>query len=98
MYMKLLGRFARNRLVKRVKRRSPIDRRRLTNDPHLRQEVATVIRDHLRAEPPSGSSVDTKIAFATAMLQTVELVAPEMEGRAQAEAEIKIAMTARRAA
>ena len=30
----------------------PIDRRRLTTDPHLREEVASVIRDNLRAFPP----------------------------------------------
>ena len=44
------------------------------NDPDLRQDEATVIGDHLRAVPPTGSSVDNvKIAFATAMLQTAKL-------------------------
>ena len=56
-HVKLLGRFARNRLVREAKGPPPIDRRRLTTDPHLRQEVATVIGDHLRAFPPNGSSV-----------------------------------------
>ena len=57
-HAKLLGRFARNRPARRAKRQSSIDRRWLTNDPHLRQEVSTVIGDHIRAFPPSGSSVD----------------------------------------
>ena len=76
-HVKLLGRFARNRPVREVKGPPPIDRRRLTTDPHLRQEVATVIGDHLRAFPPSGSSVDdVETAFTTAILQTAERVAP----------------------
>ena len=47
-----------------------IDRRRLTTDPHLRQEVAKkVIGDHLRAFPLSDSSVDNvETAFTTAIL------------------------------
>ena len=57
-YVKLLGRFARNRPVREAKGPPPIDRRRLTNDPHLREEVATVVGDHLRAFPPSDSNVD----------------------------------------
>ena len=85
-----------------------IDRRRLMTDPHLRQQVATAIGDHLRAFPPSGSSVDdVETAFTTAILQTAERVAPPRatrlpgrgwRGDAQAEAEISMAMAARRAA
>ena len=48
--VKLLGRFARNRPVS-VKK-PPIDRRRLTTDPHLRDEVATAIGGRLRATTP----------------------------------------------
>ena len=57
-HVKLLGRFARNRPVREAKGPPPIDRRRLMTDPHLRQQVATAIGDHLRVFPPSGSSVD----------------------------------------
>ena len=101
-------RFARNRPGKKVKGPPCIDRRRLTNDPHLRQEVATKIGDHFRAFPPSGSIVDdVENAFMTAELQKAERVVPPRAqrvprrgwtGYTQAEAEINIAMTARRAA
>ena len=78
-------------------------------DPHLRQQVATAIGDHLRAFPPSGSSVDdVETAFTTAIiLQTAERVPPPRatrlpergwRGDAQAEAEISMATAARRAA
>ena len=107
-HVKLLGRFARNRPVREAKGPPPIDRRRLTTDPHLRQQVATAIGDHLRVFPPSGSSVDdVETAFTTAILQTRERVAPpratRLPGRgwrrdAQAEAEISMATAARRAA
>ena len=106
-HVKLLGRFARNRPVREAKGLPPMDRGRLTNDPHLRQEVATVIGDHHRAFPPSGSSVDVETAFTTVILKTAERVAslraPSLPGRgrredAQAEAEISMATVARRAA
>ena len=107
-HVKLLGCFARNRPVREAKGPPPIDRRRLTTDPHLLQELVTVIGDHLRAFPPSGSSVDdVETAFTTAILQTAERVAPPRaprlpargwRGDAQAEAEISIATAARRAA
>ena len=107
-HVKLLGRFARNRPVREAKGPPPIDRRRLTTDPHLRQEVATVIGDHLRAFPPSVSSVnDVETAFTTAILQTAERVAPPRaprlpalgwRGDAQAEAKISMATAARREA
>ena len=107
-HVKLLGRFVRNRPVREAKRPPPIDRRRLTTDPHLRQEVATVIEDHLRVFPPSGSSVDgVETAFTTGILQTSERVAPPRaprlpargwRGDAQAEAEISMTTAARRAA
>ena len=107
-HVKLLGRFARNRPVREAKGPPPIDRRRQTTDPHLRQQVATAIGDHLRAFPPSGSSVDdVETAFTTTIMQTVERVAPPRatrlpgrgwRGDAQAEAEISMATAARRAA
>ena len=106
--VKQLGRFARNRPVREAKGPPPIDRRRLTTDPHLRQEVTTVVGDHLSTFPPSGSSVDdVETAFTTAILQTAERVAPPRatrlpargwRGDAQAEAEISMATAARRAA
>ena len=107
-HVKLLGRFARNRPVREAKGPPPIDRRRLTTDTHLRQEVATVIGDHLRVFPPSGSSVnDVGTAFTTAILQTAERVAPSRaprlparrwRGDAQTEADISMATAATRAA
>ena len=107
-HVKMLGRFARNRPGREAKGPPPIDRRRLTTNPHLRQQVATAIRDHLRAFPPSGSIVDdVETAFTTAILQTAERVAPPRatrlpgrgwRGDAQAEAEISMATAARRAA
>ena len=67
-----------------------------------------MIGDHLRAFPPSGSSVDdVETAFTTAILQTAERVAPPRAPRllgrgwsrdAQADAEISMATAARRAA
>ena len=72
-----LGRFARNRPMREAKGPPPIDRRRLANDSHLRQEVATVFGDHLRAFPASGSSVDdVETVFTTSIIQTAERVAP----------------------
>ena len=104
-HAKLLGRFARKRPVREAKGPPPIDRRRLATYPYLRQEVATVIGDHLRAFPPSGSSVnDVETVFMTAILQTAEQVAPPRaprlpgrgwRGDAQAEAEISMATAAR---
>ena len=107
-HVKLLGHSARNRPAREAKEPPPIDRRRLTNDPHLRQEVAIVIGDHLRAFPPSGSTVYyVETAFTTAMLQTAERVAPPRaprlpgrgwRGDAETEADISMATAARRAA
>ena len=91
----------------RTKRPSPIDRRRLINDPYLLHEVAAVIGDQLRAVFLSGSSVDVETSFKTALLQTAERVVPLQERRLLrrawmgddlAEAEINTAMTTRRAA
>ena len=74
----------------------------------MRQQVTTAIGDHLRAFPPSGSSVDdVEDTFTTAILQTAERVAPPRatrlpgrgwRGDAQAEAKISMATAARRAA
>ena len=80
-HVELLGRFAHNRLVRRTKRPPPIDRPRLTKDPDLRQEVPTVIEDHLRVVPPSGNSGDNVSVFTTTILQTAERVVPPQERR-----------------
>ena len=51
-------------------------------DPQLRQEVATAVGRHLRANPPGDSSVDdVKAAFAAAIMGTAELVIPPQERR-----------------
>ena len=79
--VKLLGHFARNRRL-RVSAKSPVDRRRLVTDPQLRQEVATAVGRHLRANPPGDSSEDdVEAAFAAATMRTAELVIPPQERR-----------------
>ena len=51
-------------------------------DPQLRQEVATSVGRHLRANLPGDSSVDdVEAAFAAAMMRTAELVIPPQERR-----------------
>ena len=57
--VKLLGHFARNRRL-RVSAKPPVDRRRLVTVPQLRQEVATAVGRHFRANPPGDSNVDDK--------------------------------------
>ena len=77
--VKLLGHLARNRRL-RVSAKPPVDRRRLVTDPQLRQEVATAVGRHLRANPPGDSSVDdVEAAFAAAIMRTAELVIPPQE-------------------
>ncbi|CAM9632175.1 unnamed protein product, partial [Ascophyllum nodosum] len=72
----VLGHFARNRRL-RVSAKPPVDRRRLVTDPQLRQEVATVIGKHLRANPPGDSNVDdVEAAFVAAIMRTAELGMP----------------------
>ena len=79
--VKLLGNFARNRRL-RASAKPPVGRRRLATDPELRQEVATAVGRHLRANPPEDSSVDdVEAAFAAAIMRTVELVIPPQEQR-----------------
>ena len=57
-----------------------MDRRRLGTDPQLRQEVATAVGRHLRANPPGDSSVDdVEAAFAAVIMRTAELVIPSQE-------------------
>ena len=48
--VKLLGHFARNHRL-RVSAMVPVDRRCLVTDPQLRQEMATAVGRHLRANP-----------------------------------------------
>ena len=74
--IKLLDHFARNCLL-RASAKPPVDRRRLVTDPQLRQEVATAVGRHLRANPPGDSSVDdVEALFAAAIMRTAELTIP----------------------
>ena len=76
-------------------------------DPQLRQEVATVGRQH-KANPPGDSSVDdVEAAFTAATMRTAELVIPPQErrrpgrgwsGDARTEAELQAAADAMHAA
>ena len=85
-----------------------MDRRRLVTDPHLRQEVATAVGRHLRANPPGDSNVDdVEAAFAAAIMRTAELVIVPQErrkpgrgwsGDTQTEAELQTATDAMHAA
>ena len=85
--VKLLGHFARNRRL-RASAKPPVDRRRLVTDPQLRQEVATAVGRHLRANPPGDSGVDdVEAAFAAAIMRTAELVIPSQE-RKETRAEL----------
>ena len=102
--VKLLGHFARNRRLRASAKKPPVDRRRLVTDPQLRQEVATAVGRHLRANPPGDSSVDdVEAAFAAAIMRTAELVIPPQErripgrgwsGDARTEAELQAATDA----
>ena len=58
--VKLLGHFAQNRRL-RVSAKPPVDRRRLMTDPQLRQEVATTVGRHLRANPPGENNGRSRI-------------------------------------
>ena len=85
-----------------------MDRKRLVIDPQLRQEAATAVGRHLRANPPEDSNVDdVEAAFAAASMRTAELVIPPQErrrpgrgwsGDAQTEAELQTATDAMHAA
>ena len=102
--VKLLGHFARNRRLRASAKKTPVDRRRLVTNPQLRQEVATAVGRHLRANPPGDSSVDdVEAAFAAAIMRTAELVIPPQErripgrgwsGDARTEAELQAATDA----
>ena len=72
--IKLSGHFARNPGLRAVSKGS-VDLRRLKIDSHLRQEVATAVRWHLRATPPGDNSMDdVDIVFAAAIIRTSGLV------------------------
>ena len=105
--VKLPGHFARNCRL-RASAKPPVDRRRLVTDPQLRQEVATIVGRHPRANLPGDSNVDdVEVAFASAIMRTAELVIPPQErrrqgrgwsGDAQTEAELQTATDAMHAA
>ena len=79
--IKLIGHFAQNRLL-RTSAKTPMDPRRLVTDPQLRQDVATAVGRHLRANPPGDSNVDdVEAAFATAIMRAAELVILPQERR-----------------
>ena len=96
----LIGHFASNRLL-RTSAKPPVDRRRMVTDPQLRQEVATAIGRHLRANPPADINVDdVEAAFAAAIMRTAESMIPPQErrrpgrgwsGDTQTEAELQAA-------
>ena len=74
--MRVLGRFARNRRVRSVKKRL-IDIQCLTIDADIRREVAAVVAKQLRERPTNRESVDeTKNEFTDAIVRTAELVIP----------------------
>ena len=75
-YVRLLGRFARNRPVRRDKK-SPLNRRRLTTDPQIWEVVATAVGARLRALPSRDTNYDA--AFATATLQAAEALVPQIK-------------------
>ena len=76
----------------------------LMTDPQLRQEVATAVGKHLKANTPGDNSVnDVEAAFAAVMMRTAELVITTQErmrprrewsGDAQMEAELQAATDA----
>ena len=77
--VKLLGHFSRNRRCNTAVKPTS-DRQRLTTDPDLRKEVADAIGNFLRANPPSGSSIDEmESAFTEAIMRTAEQVVPKRE-------------------
>ena len=79
--VKLLGHFARNRR-QRVSAKPPAERKRLVTDPQLRQEVATAVGIHLRANPSGDSNMDdVEAAFAAAIMRTAEMMTPSQELR-----------------
>ena len=59
-----------------------MDRRCLVIVPQLRQQVATAVGSHLRANPPGERNVDdVEAAFTAAIIRTVGLVIPPQEQR-----------------
>ena len=105
--VKLLDHFAQNHRL-RAPAKPPMDRRRLVTDPQLRQEVATAVGRHLRANPPGDSSVDdVEAAFTAVIMRIAELVIPPQKrrrprqgwsGDARTKAELQAATDAMHAA
>jgi len=78
-HVRLLGRFSRIRPV-RIDTKPHLNRRRLTMDPQLLDEVATAIGARLRALPSRDAKVDTReTASATATLQVAEALVPQQK-------------------
>ena len=104
-HVQLLGRCTCNRPVRSVKK-PPIDRRRLSTDPHFREEVARAIGDRLQATSLRGSSVEeVEAAFTVATYLRANCAAARVqdagarvEGDAQTEAEFSLIKAARCAA
>ena len=96
-----------NRPVRRDTKPS-LNRRKLTADPQLREEVATAVAASLRALPSRDTSVGAReTTFATATLQAVEALVPQQKramlgrawrGDAQTEVELTRALAVGRTA
>ena len=79
--VKLIGHFSQNRWL-RTSAKPSVDFRRLVTDPQLRQEVATAVGRHIKANLPGDSNVDdVEVAFAAAIMRTAELVIIPQERR-----------------
>ena len=75
-HVKPHGHCARNRRL-RAPAKPPVDHRALVTDPQVRQEGATAIGSHFRANLPGDNSVDDmEAAFAAAIMRAADLVIP----------------------
>ena len=71
----------------------------MTTDPDLRKEVADAIGNFLRANPPSGSSIDEmKSAFTEAIMRERGRRVLAWSRDSQTEAELRVALVSRRKA
>ena len=87
---KLIGHFARSHLL-RASAKLPVNRRSLMTDSQLRQEVATAVKSHLRANPPRDSNVaDVEASFDAAIMGTVEMVSHPRKEEDQGEIRVEM--------